>query len=432
MIWAGLWIGLYQLLTRIFGLVAHPYLLWRGSRGKESRSRLNERLGFASQKRPQGSLAWLHGASVGESLSLIPLIERMQSAGFNVLLTTGTVTSANLAAKRMPAGTIHQFLPLDVPRFVKRFLDHWQPDIVIFAESELWPNFISTLHQRDLPLILVNARLSPRSFVRWQKAPSLIAHLLSGIDMVLAQTADDAARLMQLGATRVVVTGNLKFDSPAPPVHAEDLAYLTGLIGTRPLWVAASTHPGEEEILLDVHQALSLRFTNLLTIIVPRHPQRGADILKHVDAHKLRGALRSAGGQPIRDVQIYIADTMGELGLFYRLAGLIFMGGSLVSRGGQNPIEPAKLGSAIVYGSHVHNFAEVYQILAEARGAVQVKDKEQLAEVLTGLLSDSGKFRMMARAAFDAVEQRAGATRNVMRAIEPYIVQMQFDRKRAD
>jgi 3-deoxy-D-manno-octulosonic-acid transferase len=432
MIWAGLWIGLYQLLTRIFGLVAHPYLLWRGSRGKESRSRLNERLGFASQKRPQGSLAWLHGASVGESLSLIPLIERMQSAGFNVLLTTGTVTSANLAAKRMPAGTIHQFLPLDVPRFVKRFLDHWQPDIVIFAESELWPNFISTLHQRDLPLILVNARLSPRSFVRWQKAPSLIAHLLSGIDMVLAQTANDAARLMQLGATRVVVTGNLKFDSPAPPVHAEDLAYLTGLIGTRPLWVAASTHPGEEEILLDVHQALSLRFTNLLTIIVPRHPQRGADILKHVDAHKLRGALRSAGGQPIRDVQIYIADTMGELGLFYRLAGLIFMGGSLVSRGGQNPIEPAKLGSAIVYGSHVHNFAEVYQILAEARGAVQVKDKEQLAEVLTGLLSDSGKFRMMARAAFDAVEQRAGATRNVMRAIEPYIVQMQFDRKRAD
>jgi 3-deoxy-D-manno-octulosonic-acid transferase len=250
--------------------------------------------------------------------------------------------------------------------------------------------------------------------------------------MVLAQTADDAARLMQLGATRVVVTGNLKFDSPAPPVHAEDLAYLTGLIGTRPLWVAASTHPGEEEILLDVHQALSLRFTNLLTIIVPRHPQRGADILKHVDAYKLRGALRSAGGQPIRDVQIYIADTMGELGLFYRIAGLIFMGGSLVSRGGQNPIEPAKLGSAIVYGSHVHNFAEVYQILAEARGAVQVKDKEQLAEVLTGLLSDSGKFRMMARAAFDAVEQRAGATRNVMRAIEPYIVQMQFDRKRAD
>ena len=319
-----------------------------------------------------------------------------------------------------------------MPRFVRRFLDHWQPDIVIFAESELWPNFISTVHRREVPLILVNARLSPRSFARWQKVPALIARLLSGIDMVLAQTADDAARLMQLGAARVLVTGNLKFDSPAPPVHAEDLAYLTGLIGTRPLWVAASTHPGEEEIVLEVHQQLSQRFANLLTVIVPRHPQRGPDILKLAEAHKLRGALRSAGGQPMRDIQIYVADTMGELGLFYRLTGLIFMGGSLVPRGGQNPIEPAKLGSAILYGPYVHNFSEVYQILSESHGAVPVNDTAELANVLTKLLSDVGKFRTMARAAFDAVEQRAGATRNVMRAIEPYIVQMRFDRNRMD
>jgi len=432
MIWAKVWIGLYALLTSLFGLVARPFLLWRCARGKESRSRLKERCGFASRKRPAGQLAWLHGASVGESLSLLPMVERLQAAGFQVLLTTGTLTSANLAAKRLPAGAIHQFLPLDVPRFVKRFLHHWQPDLVIFAESELWPNFLNAIDRRDIPLILVNARLSPRSFARWQKVPVFIASLLSKLDMVLAQTADDAARLMQLGAARVLVTGNLKFDSPAPPVHAEDLAYLTGLIGTRPLWVAASTHPGEEQILLDVHQELSLRFANLLTIIVPRHPQRGADILHQVEAHKLRGALRSAGGQPMRDVQVYIADTMGELGLFYRLAGLIFMGGSLVPRGGQNPIEPAKLGSAIIYGPYVHNFTEVYQILDEARGAVQVEDAEALIDVLTTLLSDVGKFRTMARAAFDAVEQRAGATRNVMRAIEPYIVQMRLDRDRAD
>ena len=432
MIWASLWIGLYRLLTRIFGLVARPFLLWRCSRGKENRSRLGERLGFASRKRPEGHLAWLHGASVGESLSLLPLIERLQAAGIQVLLTTGTVTSANLVAKRLPAGAVHQFLPLDVPRFVKRFLDHWRPDIVIFAESELWPNFISAVHRREVPLILVNARLSPRSFARWQKVPALIARLLSGIDMVLAQTADDAARLMQLGAARVLVTGNLKFDSPAPPVHAEDLAYLTGLIGTRPIWVAASTHPGEDEIVLAVHQQLSLRFANLLTVIVPRHPQRGPDILKLAEDHKLRGALRSAGGQPMRDIQIYVADTMGELGLFYRLAGLIFMGGSLVPRGGQNPIEPAKLGSAILHGPYVHNFTEVYHILGESRGAVQVEDAAELVTVLTALFADVGKFRTMARAAFDAVEQRAGATRNVMRAIEPSIVQMRFDRNRMD
>eukprot|EP01037_Dinobryon_pediforme_P009588 gene9588-9665_t len=419
---SGMWIGIYKLLTRMFGLVAKPFLFWRYRRGKENWARMAERRGYASQPRPEGHLAWLHGASVGESLSLLPLIERLQLAGFHVLLTTGTVTSAALANKRLPVGAIHQFLPLDVPRFVKRFLNHWQPDIVFFAESELWPNFISNIHRRNVPLVLVNARLSQRSFARWQKIPTLIAKLLSGIDLVLAQTADDAARLMQLGAARVLVTGNLKFDAPAPPANAEQLATLTGMIGTRPIWVAASTHPGEDELLVNVHSQLAQRFTNLLTIIVPRHPERGPDILRIVEQRKLRGALRSSGDMPTRDVQIYVADTMGELGLFYRLAGLIFMGGSLVPRGGQNPIEPAKLFSAIIYGPHVHNFSEVYQIFQDARGAVQVQNTDQLAEVLTTLLSDASKFRMMARASFDAVEQRAGATRNVMRAVEAYII----------
>ena len=432
MIWARMWIGFYKLLTRLFGLVVKPFLFWRYRRGKENWARMGERRGYASKPRPEGHLAWLHGASVGECLSLMPLIERLQMAGFHVLLTTGTVTSAALAEKRLPAGAIHQFLPLDVPKFVKRFLNHWQPDIVFFAESELWPNFIGNIHRRNVPLVLVNARLSQRSFARWQKIPTLIAKLLSGIDLVLAQSSEDAARLMQLGAARVLVTGNLKFDAPAPPANSEQLATLTGMIGTRPIWVAASTHPGEDELVVQVHSQLAQRFTNLLTIIVPRHPERGPDILRIVEQRKLRGASRSSGAMPTRDVQIYIADTMGELGLFYRLAGLIFMGGSLVPRGGQNPIEPAKLFSAIIYGPHIHNFSEVYQMLQEARGAVQVQNTAQLVEVLTTLLSDVSKFRMMARASFDAVEQRAGATRNVMRAVEAYIVRLRIDKERPD
>jgi len=429
MLW-WLYISTYKLFTRAFGLVATPYLLWRARSGKEIVSRLGERRGLTTTPRPPGPLVWLHGASVGESLSLMPLIDHLQQTGFAVLLTTGTVTSAALAAKRLPPGAIHQFVPLDVPKFVKRYLNYWQPDLVIFAESEIWPNFVTNIDRRNLPLVLVNARLSQRSFLRWQKIPQFISRILGKISLVLAQSSEDAARLMQLGAPRVLVTGNLKFDSPAPPANSETLAELTGLIGTRPIWIAASTHPGEDEILLDVHRKLAQRFVNLLTVIVPRHPQRGAAIAKLAEAAQLRAALRSTGALPKRDVQVYVADTIGELGLFYRLAGLVFMGGSLVPRGGQNPIEPAKLGSAVLFGPHVHNFTEVYQILGEARGALEVADADALAAALAALLSDAGKFRTMARAAFDAVEQRAGATQNAMQAIEPYIVQLRLQSRR--
>ncbi len=430
MILAGLGFFVWKLATRAFGVVVTPYLWWRRSRGKENPTRLYERKGYASIARPEGKLVWLHGASVGEALSLMSLIDKLQLAGFRILLTTGTLTSAVLAQKRLPPGAVHQFVPLDVPRYVKRFLNHWHPDLVIFAESEIWPNFISNIHRRNVPLILVNARLSQRSFDRWQKFPSLIASILSQIDMVLAQTAEDAARLMQLGAARVLVTGNLKFDAPAPPVAREALAELTGLVGVRPLWVAASTHPGEDEILLNVHKILANRFANLLTIIVPRHPERGSSIQTLAQAQGLRTAVRSLGYHPKSDILVYIADTMGELGLFYRLAGVVFMGGSLVARGGQNPIEPAKLGCAILFGPHVHNFTEVYAFLQEphgphkANGALQVNDASELAAALTDLFSDGAKFRAMARAAHEAVDERVGATQNIMRAIEPYIVQL--------
>jgi len=436
MILTGLWITLYKLFTRLFGFVVTPYLWWRRARGKESSSRLRERKGYPGVARPTSALVWLHGASVGEALSLMPLIGQLQSAGFQILLTTGTVTSADLAQKRLPPGAIHQFMPLDVPKYVKRFLTHWQPDMVIFAESEIWPNFIFNIHRRNIPLILVNARLSQRSFVRWQKIPGLIGRILSQIDMVLAQTAEDAARLMQLGAARVLVTGNLKFDAPAPPVAQDALAQLTGLIGVRPVWVAASTHQGEEEILLEVHKTLSKRFTNLLTIIVPRHAERGSALQSLAEAQGVRSAMRSFGAQPTPETAVYFADTMGELGLFYRLAGVVFMGGSLIPHGGQNPIEPAKLGSAILYGPHVHNFTEVYALLQQPHGpqktpgALQVHDGLSLAEALTGLFTDAAKFRAMARAAHEAVDERTGATRNVMRAIEPYIVQLHMGTRR--
>ncbi|MDB5652196.1 MAG: 3-deoxy-D-manno-octulosonic acid transferase [Hyphomicrobiales bacterium] len=417
----------YRGLTAMLGPFGPALLTWRRQRGKEDLRRMAERMGHASLPRPQGRVAWLHGASVGEGLALLPLVEQLRTRGFHVVITTGTVTSAQVLAARMPGGAVHQYVPLDVPRYMRRFVDHWRPDLVMIAESELWPNLILEVTNRDIPLVLVNARLSERSFQRWQRLPGFISGILQRIDLCLAQTKDDAARLMMLGAARVQVVGNLKFDVGAPPVDANMLAQLSGLVGPRPVWVAASTHAGEEEIALAVHQQLVTRFPSLLTIVVPRHASRGAEIAAMAQARGVEAGLRSRGDIPSRGTGFYIADTMGELGLFYRLSSIVFVGKSMVGHGGQNPIEAAKLGSAILHGPHVANFAEVYQALDKARGAIQVGDADTLARALALLLSDVANLRRTARAAGDAVERLGGASANIVQALEPYFMQMRME-----
>ena len=419
----------YRGATILFAPFGPMLLEWRRGRGKEDAGRLRERLGHASQPRPAGPLAWLHGASVGEGVALLPLVEQLRARGFHVLVTTGTVTSAQVLAQRLPGGAIHQFVPLDVPSYLQRFLDHWRPDLAMLAESEIWPNLIDETTRRGTPLVLVNARLSERSFQRWQRFPAAISALLRRVDLCLAQTRDDAARLMLLGAPRVHVAGNLKFDVAALPVDPARLAELSAMIGPRPVWVAASTHAGEEDIALQVHGALVQRFPNLLTIIVPRHAERGADIamLCAIDGH-LAG-LRSRGDMPTNETGVYIADTMGELGLFYRVTSLVFVGKSLASKGGQNPIEPAKLGSAILHGPHVANFSEVYDMLDRSQGAIEVGDADTLARTLNMLLSDTAMLRRIARAASETVEELGGASTNIMQALEPYFVHFQMERR---
>ena len=226
--------------------LAQQVLARRLDRGKEHPERLAERRGEATIPRPNGPLIWVHGASVGEMLAVVPLIERLRAQDFAVLVTSGTVTSAALAEQRLPDGTLHQFIPLDAPRFVRRFLDHWQPGLALFVESDLWPNLILSCAERKIPMILVNGRLSERSFSRWRLFPGTIAALLGRFDMCLAQSAADAERYAQLGAPRVMLTGNLKLDVPAPPVDPATLKRLKEIIGMRPVIAAASTHAGEE------------------------------------------------------------------------------------------------------------------------------------------------------------------------------------------
>ena len=413
----------YRGLTRILSPFASLILALRRQRGKEDAARWHERLGLASRAREPGPLAWLHGASVGESLALMPLVERLVERGFQVLMTTGTVTSANLLAARLPAGSFHQYMPLDLPICLQRFLDHWQPSIALVAESEIWPNMFFETQKSQIPLILVNARMSERSFQRWQKFPNVIGALLARLDMCLAQSQDDADRLHLLGASYVKFAGNLKYDVAPLPVDGMKLADLTAQIGSRPVWVAASTHAGEEEIVAQVHLALSRKFP-LVTIVVPRHPRRGKLIAEQAHALGVKAALRSQGAGIEGPSAFYIADTIGELGLFYRLASLAFLGKSLTSHGGQNPIEPAKLGCAILHGPFVQNFADVYRQLDDAQGALCVESAEDLIKVLSMMFDDSARLREISRTASEVVGQFGGASDQIMRNLEPFFQQI--------
>jgi 3-deoxy-D-manno-octulosonic-acid transferase len=419
----------YRLATEVLSPFARAVLSWRVRSGKEDPSRLDERLGIASRPRPEGSLVWLHGASLGEGLSLLPLVDRLIQRDMEVLVTSGTVSSAHVLAARLPSGATHQYAPLDAPKFINRFLDHWQPDIVLFAESEIWPNVIAAVHARKIPLFLVNARISRKSVERWQRAPASCKRLLEMVDLCLAQDSENAARFLGLGAPRVRVAGNLKFDVAPPPAASGQLAEFNGAVGARPLWVAVSTHVGEEEIVFAAHAEVAQRIPGLLTVIVPRHPERGEHIAYLAFARELEVGLRSAGAEPRRGTDIYVADTIGELGIFLRAASLVFMGKSLVAEGGQNPIEPAKLGCAILHGPHVENFADVYGELSQARAAARVTDAETLARAVHFLLSEPSRMRKMGRAGADAVARLGGASRTIVSALEPYIAQMALERQ---
>jgi 3-deoxy-D-manno-octulosonic-acid transferase len=411
----------YRLVTGLVSPLSGALLSMRLNKAKEDPMRVDERRGVASHTRPAGRLVWLHGASVGEALSLMPLVERLAGGGRHPLLTTGTVTSARLLAQRLPPGALHQFAPLDTPGFMRRFFAHWRPDLALIAESEIWPNMILEARRAGAPLAMVNARMSARSYERWLRAPRFIGALLERVDLCLAQSEADAQRLAALGAAKVDVVGNLKYDAAPPPADQKELAELAGRVSGRQIWVAASTHAGEERVAAEAHRLAARVFPDVLTLIAPRHPERGAAIAEELRGLGFTCALRSRGERPERGVEIYICDTLGELGLFYRLARVVLAGKSFIGEGGQNPIEAARLGCAILHGPRVANFVDVYALLDEAGGAATVTNADDLSAMLVSLFADPGRLRTMARCAAKAVEAQAGAADRVMRAIAPLL-----------
>ncbi len=416
-------LALYRAAAALGGPAIRAYLAIRRARGKEDSARFGERLGVAGRRRPEGPLAWAHAASVGESLSLLPLIERLVDAwpGLNVMVTTGTVSSARLIADRLPAGSFHQYAPVDRLPYVRRFLDHWRPDLALWTESEFWPNLVTETRSRKVPMVLIQGRVSPRSLAGWRRFPGLIRGLLGAFDLCLAQTEADAARLRELGAGDAKCVGNLKFSAPPLPASEAELKKLSDAFGARPRWLAASTHAGEEAMAARVHKKLKSRYPGLLTIIVPRHPDRGPEIAAALRGDNFIVARRAAGEAIVADTDIYLADTLGELGLFYRVAGIAFMGKSLVPLGGQNPIEPARLGCAVVHGPHMMNFEDVVERLRALNAARRVDDEAALAETVAALLADAAERQRMSAAAEAFAAAEAGAADAVVAELKPLI-----------
>jgi 3-deoxy-D-manno-octulosonic-acid transferase len=401
---------LYRMATLAATPLASLVLSRRAARGKEESARIGERWGRASRPRPPGRLVWLHAASVGEAVSLLPLVDRFLAGPGepSVLVTTGTVTSATLVAKRLPPRRAwHQYVPIDQPGAVRRFLDHWKPDLAVWVESEFWPNLLLETRRRGIAMALVNARMSDRSWRGWRRAPASIRRLLRCFDVVQGQ------RLRDLGAAAIGMEGDLKAASAVPSVPESALGPEREILDGRPVWLAASTHEGEEEIVAEAHRRARRALPHLLTILAPRHPARGGTIASLLARGGFGVARRSAGETPGPDTDIWLIDTLGELGVFYRLAPLVLVAGSLRPRdrvGGHNPLEAASVGCALLHGPDTTNSAASTRMLDEAGAALPVADAATLAEAVERLLGDPPRLAAMGAAA----RQVADASRGVV------------------
>ncbi len=394
-------LSLYRILTFLATPFIYVWLYIRLLRGKEDSKRIYERFGFQMHARPTGKLIWLHGASVGECLSMMPLINRLleQNKNLKIMVTSGTVSSAKLMEKRLPKRAFHEYIPVDIQGACRRMVRHFKPDAVLWFESEFWPNILGEIRKADIPLILLNGRISDRSFQRWQKALWIIKPLLSLFTLTFGQTEEDARRLRVLGARETICVGNLKYAAPPAPFDAVELRRLLRQIGKRPVWVGGSTHPGEEEMMADIHVQVAKAFPGLLTVSAPRHPERGNEVRRIFEKRGLKVAQRTKEEAITPDTDVYFADTLGEMGLIYRLSPIVFVGGSLVPFGGQNMLEPMRLGRLVMIGPNAFNFREIVSFSKERGALVEVADATSMLGNLVFYLKNKDERRAVGRRA---------------------------------
>ncbi len=413
----------YRLVTGLGAPLISLYLKRRRIKGKEDAARFAERFGQASLERPAGRLIWCHAASVGEAASFLLLINKLHEAypDIRILLTTGTVAAARTMQMRLPSYALHQYTPVDVHAWVNRFLDHWRPMLALWVESELWPNTLLSLRARAIPVLLLNARMSDKSFRNWGCVKGFAAELLSCFSLCLAQSASDRDRFLQLGAPLVKCAGNLKYAANPLPFNEAEKDRLREAAKERPLWLMASTHPGEEELALEAHKALAGRNGHVLTILAPRHAARGEVLAELIKAQGLRGARRSKGEPITPETHVYLADTMGEMGLFYALSPVAVLGGSFVPIGGHNPIEPAQQGAAILFGPHMHNFDSIACEFLAAGAALQLEKAENIAFAVESLWKNEDRRQKLVTAAKELAEQKRHILNEIVAEISPWM-----------
>jgi len=417
---------LYETATRAGKPVLSQWLAHRMRRGKEDPARFGERMGQPGRQRPPGRLAWVHAASVGEAQSALILIEALgrASPGINILVTTGTVTSATLMQRRLPSFAFHQYVPFDHPDWIKSFLDHWTPYLALWMESELWPNTLLALKQRHIPLALVNARLSDKSFSNWMMVKSAARDIMECFSVILAQSELDATRFKTLGAKNVAVTDNIKYSAAPLPCDTGALAALKVATDGRPLWVYASTHAGEESMACRAHKSIKEKLPNLLTIIVPRHPERRDDIAETCFENGVKFRLRSNhNALPAPDDDIYIADTLGELGLFYTLAPIAMIGRSFSDDGGggHNPIEAAQLGCAVLTGPNNQFQRPLYDDMQSDNAVIETQDETEFTAILEELLMNPDKLRAMQDKSAIFTRRKTHVINHVMEKLSPLL-----------
>jgi 3-deoxy-D-manno-octulosonic-acid transferase len=415
--------GAYRIAASVAAPALRLLLNARLRAGKEDGARLQERFGNATAARPVGPLLWMHAASNGEARSALQLLRRLLDGrpDLHILFTTFTLTAARMLAETLPPRALHQFVPLDVPAWIDCFLDHWKPDAALWIEGELWPNLIARTAARGVPMALVNARISQRSFERWRRGGAFLTPPLDAFDVCLAQSPADAERLAGLGATTPRFLGHLKFDAAELQADPGALRELNDAIGTRSVWLAASTRPGEEETIVAAHRGLAAARPDILTVLVPRHARRGDEIAGLLEREGLSFARRSRGALPRPDDAVYLADTMGELGVFYRAAPIAFIGASLLPQGGQNPIEAAQLGCALCFGPHMTNCRDIADALLATQAAVEVRDADGLVERVVAMLADPQARTRAGEAARSVAATGRGATARVFEALQPIL-----------
>jgi 3-deoxy-D-manno-octulosonic-acid transferase len=414
---------LYALTTAAAAIAMPLWLRRRISIGKESPTRWRERYGETLTAKPSSPIIWCHAASVGETASVLPLVKALAARGHAILLTTGTVSSEQLVREQLPKGVVHQFAPLDHRPWIGRFLDHWQPKLALRVDSDLWPNTIGMLRQRRIPIIQINARISDAAAQRWARVPKTAQSLFSSLDLVLAQSEGDRARYALLGAKQAFARGNLKLSQPELPYDPRELAKLSEAVNARPIWLAASIHPGEDRIVGAAHRSLQSQHSNPLLIVVPRHPERAPEMATNLHAQGLTVARRSKSEPMTSDTNVYLADTMGELGLFYRLSKIVFIGKSFAVGGGQNPAEAAQLGCALMWGPDMSNFTEIAADLKAQGAAMEISEPCQLGDAVSTLLSDGAQVVSMTNAGQRFISASRRTLDQILDDLAPYLKQ---------